>query len=107
EIVSQAAPEHLHHVRRAGDVNSKVSLVQLMHDALETADEFLRVASLGKHDDIGRLAVVGDQQPAPERTGQCILKTLRPNAQTLDRAYLINRLNLLSQLLDPLQITGG
>src|SRR6266404_4949807 len=102
--MGEASPEHLHDVGRAGDVNLKVSLVQLVHDALQTQDEFLRVTGLGEHDDVGRLMVFGYQEPAPERAGQCILKTLRADGQTLDRAYLVNCLNLLRESLDPVQV---
>ncbi len=71
-----------------------------MHDALQTQDEFLGVTGLGKDDDIGRLTVFGYQEPVPEWAGQCILKILRPGAQTLDRADRIDRLDLLSESLD-------
>ena len=106
EIMGQAPSEHLHDVRRAGDVNLKVSLVQLMHHALQTEDEFLGIAGLGKHDDIGGLAVFGYQQPVPERARQCILKTLWPGGQTLDRADRVDRLDLLSEPSDPVQVSG-
>ena len=105
EIVDQAAPEHFHDVGRAGDVNSKVSLVQLMHNALQMPDEFLCVASLGEHDDVAGLAVLGYQQPVPERTREPILKTLWPGGQTLDGAYRVDRLDLSSESLDPAQVS--
>ena len=103
--MDQTAPEHLHHIGRAGDVNSKVLLVQFMHDALQTPDEFLRITSLSEQNDIGRLAVFGDEQPAPERTCQRILKAFWPGGYTFDTGYSVDGLGFMSQLLNPGQVS--
>jgi hypothetical protein len=77
KIVRQAPPKHLRHVGRTGDVNSKILLVERMHNSLETHDRLFGALAFHEHDHIAGLAVFGDQQPAPERAGQRVLKTLR------------------------------
>ena len=62
EIVFQAAPQHLHDIRRAGDVNMKVARVQLMNDPQKARHRFLGHAAFHKDDDVAGLAVFGDEQ---------------------------------------------
>lgn len=104
EIVCQAAPNHLHHIGRTGDVNSKILLIELMHDSLEMPDRLLGVFAFHENDDIAGPTVLDDEQPAPKRTSQRVLKTLRPLGQTLDRAHRIDRLDLLLEFLDSTEI---
>ena len=100
----QAAPDHLHDVGRTGDVNSEIPFIELVHDLLETLDRLLGVLALKKHEDIAGFTVRRDQQPAPKRTGQRVLKTLRPRGQTLDCVHRLDCVDLLREFLDSTQI---
>jgi len=102
----QKSPDHLHDIGRARQVNSKVCLIELMHDALNALDRFFRVfAAFQEDDDIAGLLVFGEQQPAPKRAGQRVLKTFGTIGQTLDRAHLIDRFDLLRESLQPAQVS--
>ena len=105
EIVFQAAPQHLHDIRRAGDVNMKVARVQLMNDPQKARHRFLGHAAFHKDDDVAGLAVFGDEQSAPEGTLQRVFKTLRPFSQALHRAHRPDGMDLLGEFLDALQIS--
>jgi len=74
--VCQAAPQHLHHVRSAGDVNVKIPRFQLVHDLFERPDNSSTIAVFGEYDDVAGFAIFRDQQSAPERARHCVLKTL-------------------------------
>src|SRR5438876_10474748 len=75
-----------------------------MHDSLDAFDRLLWVLVFKEHQDIARFAVLGDQHPAPKRARQRVLKTFRSFSQALDRAYLVDRVDLLREFLDSTQV---
>src|SRR4051812_41706673 len=101
----QTAPDHLDDVRRTGHVEPKIFLIKLMDQSLETVDQLLCVPALDEHDEIARFAVRRDEQSAPERTFQRVLKILRSRRQALDRTHSVNRVGLRGQSLNSLQIS--
>ena len=101
----ETSPDHFHHIRRSRDVNSKILLIELVHNLLEPFDRFLRVLVLHEHDHVARLAVGRDQQPVPERTRRRVREILRAISQTFDRGDCVDSLERLAESLDPRQVT--
>src|SRR5689334_19553074 len=98
----QAAPDHFHHIRRTGDVSPKIGAIKFMNDAFQLSDWLLRIfAFLHEDNHIATLAILGDQQPAPERTRNRVLETLRASSQALDCAHAIDPLDPSSESFDP------
>ena len=100
----QAAPDHLYYVGRSGDVNSKIFVIELMHDALDTLDQRLRVFPLEENNEIARLAILRDQQSAPKWARHRVLKAFRPGSQALDRVHPVDAVDLLREFLDSTEI---
>src|SRR5207248_3969154 len=97
-------PDHLHDIRRAGDVNSKILLIELVHDPLELTDGLLGVLVFHEHDGVARLAIVRDQEPAPKWARHRVRKILRPIGQTFHRADGTDLLELLRESLQSAEI---
>jgi hypothetical protein len=76
-----------------------------VHDSLDALDRLLWVLVFKEHEDVTGFAVLGDQQPAPKRARERVLKTLRSFSQALDRAHLVDRVDLLREFLDSTQVT--
>src|SRR5947207_1312608 len=104
EVVGQTAPDHLNDIGQTGNMNSKIFLIELVHDSLEMLDRLLGVLAFHEHDDIAGSAVRSDQEAAPKWARQRVCKILRSRGQTLDGANRINRVDLLSEFLDPTEV---
>ncbi len=85
-------------------MNSKVSLIEFVHDSFEMLDRLLSVLAFHEHDDVGGSAVRSDQEAAPKWARQRVLEILRSRSQTFDGADRINRVDLLSEFLDPTEV---
>ena len=101
----QTAPEHFNHVRRTGDMNLKIARLQLMHDLLQLLDRPFCVPAFHEDDDVGGLPIGRDQQAAPERTFQRVLKTFWSFSQTLDCTHSAYGMDSLGQPLNFFQIS--
>ena len=82
EVVDDAAPNHLHDVRRPGNADSKVLAFELLSDPFDTLDEAFRVVPRSQNDDIARSMILGDEQSAPEWALLSILIVLRAIRET-------------------------
>src|SRR5947199_4931993 len=102
----QAAPNHLHYVGRACDMNLKILFIEFMYDLLDPLDRFLRILVLEKDDHVARLAIFRDQEPPPKLAFQRVLKTLRSSGQAFDCAHFIDRLDLWGEALDSTKVPG-
>src|SRR5207302_10262394 len=96
----QAEPDHLYYVGRSGDVNSKIFVIELMHDTLDTLDQRLRVFPLEENNEIARLAILRDQQSAPKWARHRVLKAFRPGRQARDRVHRVGAVGLPREFLD-------
>src|SRR5437764_6467464 len=103
----QAAPNHLHHVGRTSDMNSKILFVEFMNDPFDLLDRFLGILVLEENDHIARLAILRDQEPLPKLSFQRILKTFRSSGQTFDRAHFVDRFNLSGEASDSTEVSRG
>src|SRR5207237_10520475 len=107
EIMRQAAPNHLYHVGRTSDMNSKILFIEFVNDLLDPLDRFLRILVLEKDDHVARLAIFRNQEPPPKFAFQGVLKTFRPSGQTFDCADFIDRFKLLGEALDSTEVSRG
>src|SRR2546430_12738783 len=103
--MGQTAADHLHHIGRPGDVNSKISRIEFVHDSFDALDRFFGILAFKKNKDVGGLAVTRYQQPAPKWTGQRILKTLRPCRDTFYRTDFIDCFDPSCEFLNSLEIS--
>src|SRR5207302_2919759 len=104
KIVGNTALQYFHDVGSAGDVNSKIFPVHLVRNSLNSPDQLPGVTALGEHDYVAGLAVLCYQKPAPEGTLHRVLIVLRTSCQTFDRAHAVDRFDLSSQFLNPLEV---
>jgi hypothetical protein len=100
----EVAPDHFHHIWRAGHVNAEVALIQLVDDLLELANEFFAPFAREKDDEIARFAVVRDEEPMPERARHCIREIFRPGGEALDRRDFVDRSDFPGETIDAAEV---
>src|SRR6266568_1082575 len=76
-----------------------------MHDLLEALDRLFGVFAFHENDHVAGLPIGRDQQPAPERAFDSVVKTFWSFGQALDRADPADGVGALREFLDSTQIS--
>lgn len=99
-----AAPDHLHDIRRPGHPDPEVLTIEFVHEIFDAPDERLRISSWREDEDVARSPVFGNQQPAPERTFFRVVKIIRPVGQASDAGHRVEGCNPLGQPSQTLEV---